>query len=82
MYMFNMNQHYNTLKNQPVLCAIVVPIYSKICLVGMGISSQFFVLRLERGGEHVIWASCTKTVISRLIYKISRHMTHKNKADA
>ena len=25
-------------------------------------------LKLERVGEHVIWASCTKTVISRLIY--------------
>ena len=28
-------------------------------------------LRLERGGEHVIWACGTKTVISWLIYKIS-----------
>ena len=29
------------------------------------------VLRLERGGEHVILASCTKTIISLLIYKMS-----------
>ena len=35
------------------------------------------VIRLERGGEHVIWATCTKTSISRLINKISRHMIHK-----
>ena len=34
-------------------------------------------LRLERGGGHVIWASCTKTVISWLIFKISKHMIHK-----
>ena len=34
-------------------------------------------LKLERGGEHVIWASCTKTVIFQLIYKISIHMMHQ-----
>ena len=34
-------------------------------------------LRLERGGELVIGASCTKMDISRLIYKISRHMIHQ-----
>ena len=34
-------------------------------------------LRLERGGELVIGASCTIMVISRLIYKISRHMIHQ-----
>ena len=37
-------------------------------------------LRLERGGEHVIWPSCTKTAISRLIHKISRHMIHQKLA--
>ena len=26
-----------------------------------------YLLRLKRGGEHVIWASCTITVISWLI---------------
>ena len=34
-------------------------------------------LRLERGGEHMVLASCTKTTISLQIYKISRHMIHQ-----
>ena len=34
-------------------------------------------LRLERGGEHVIRASRTKTIISQRIYKISIHMIHQ-----
>ena len=38
---------------------------------------RLYQLRLERGGEHVIWSSLTKTVIFRLIYKISRHMIHQ-----
>ena len=36
----------------------------------------FYSLMLERGGEHVIGTSSTKMIISRLIYKISRHMIH------
>ena len=51
-----------------------------LCYVDNGrflmIWSGLSVLRLERGGDHVIWASCTKTSISRLINKISRHMIH------
>ena len=39
-------------------------------------TSNSDVLRLEIGGEHLILSSRTKTVISRLIYKISRHMTN------
>ena len=30
------------------------------------------VLRSERGGENVILAGCTKIVLTRLMYKISR----------
>ena len=37
-------------------------------------------LRLERGGEHAIWACRTKMVISFLIKEISRHMIHQEKA--
>ena len=54
-----MQQHYHS------------TIYCKI----KGISEKkvdyvFIVLRLERGGEQVIWASRIKMVISQLLYKI------------
>ena len=47
------------------------------------ISNYFFVqnpvviLKVREGRRHVIWASCTKTVISRLIHKISKHMIYQ-----
>ena len=33
--------------------------------------------KVREGRRHVIWASCTKTVIYWLIYKISKHMIHQ-----
>ena len=46
-------------------------------LLFLGVNQKRGHLRLERGGEHVIWASCTKMVISRLINKISKHIIHQ-----
>ena len=58
----------------------VVVIFPNEIHVDLGVEYHYQLdihLRLERGGELVIGASCTKTDISRLIYKISRHMIHQ-----
>ena len=43
--------------------------------------SQNFDLRLERGGEHIAVACCTKMGISQLIHKIYRCMIYQEIAD-
>ena len=48
------------------------PVNERMRVLGYNsVMSQAGVLRLERGGEHVVLACCTKTNISLLIYKVS-----------